>query len=97
MKGLINFPNRDVKIEYYKFLDIKDVKFEELKDIRDVKIDTTKPVLERVISFLIQMDGNPYIFKVGDTPVKVCFDEDEPSLQECLVNMINRHKTNYLF
>ena len=81
----------------YKFIHIKDVKFEELKDIRDVKIDTTKPVLERVISFLIQMDGNPYIFKVGDTPVKVCFDEDGPSLQECLVNMINRHKTNYLF
>lgn len=91
------FENLKQKLEYYKSLDIKDVKLEELKDIRDVKIDTTKPVLERIMSFLIQMEGNPYIFKVGDTPVKVSFNEDGPSLQQCLVNMFTGHKYNNLF
>lgn len=85
------FESLKQKLEYYKSLDIKDVKLEELKDIRDAKIDTTKPVLERIISVLIQMDGNPYIFKVGDTPVKVTFNEDGPSPQQCLVNMFVRH------
>lgn len=85
------------KLDYYKSLDIKDVKLEDLKDIRDIKIDTTKHVLERILSFLVQMDGNPYIFKVGDTPVKVSFNEDGPSLQECLVNMFVGHITNKLF
>lgn len=89
--------NLKQKLEYYKSLYIKDVKLEELKDIRDVKIDTTKPVIERICSFLVQMDGNPYFFKVGDTPVKVCFNEDGSSLQECLVNMFVGHKTNKLF
>ena len=82
------------KLEYYKSLDIKDIKLEKLKDIRDVKIDATKPVIERICSFLVQMDGNPYIFKVGDTPVKVSFKKEGPSLQKCLVNMIVGHKTN---
>lgn len=89
--------NLKQKLEYYKSLDIKDVKLEELKDIRDVKIDITKPVLERILSFLVQMDGNPYIFKVEDTPVKVCFNEDGPSLQECLEKMCMGHKTNGIF
>lgn len=85
------------KLEYYKSLDIKDVKLEELKDIRDVKIDTTKPVLERILSVLVQMDGNPYIFRVGDTSVKVCFNEGGPPLQECLEKMCIKHKTNGIF
>lgn len=34
------------------------------------------------------------IFKVGDTPVKVSFKKEGPSLQKCLVNMIVGHKTN---
>lgn len=98
-KGIINLmitkekvENLKQKLEYYKSLDIKDIKLEKLKDIRDVKIDTTKPVIERICSFLVQMDGNPYIFKVGDTLVKVCFNEDGPSLQECLVNMFAGHQ-----
>ena len=70
-------------LEYYKSVDIKDVKLEDLKDIRDVHIDTTKPVHERVFSFWAQI-GNPYLFKVGDVKVKVEFNDNGPSLQELL-------------
>lgn len=93
----VEIENLKQKLECNKSLNIKDVKLEELKDIRDVKIDTTKPVLERIISFLIQMDGNPYIFKVGDTPVNVSFNDNGPCLQQYLVNMFTGHKNNNLF
>ncbi len=89
--------NLKQKLEYYKSLDIKDVKLEELKDISDVHIDTAKPVIERIISFLVQMDGNLYIFKVENTPIKVSFKDDGPLLQECLEKMCIRHKTNGIF
>lgn len=71
------------KLEYYKSLDISDVKVEDLVDIRTVHIDTSRPVLERILSFMVQI-RNPYLFKVGDTPVKVEFNEEGPSLQKCL-------------
>ena len=52
------------KLEYYKSLKIEDAKLEELKDLRDVKIDTSLPVIERILSFMIQIE-NSYLFKVG--------------------------------
>lgn len=70
-------------LENYKSLDIGDVKLDELVDIRTVKIDTTRPVLERILSFMVQI-RNPYLFKVGNTPVKVEFNDDGPTLQESL-------------
>ena len=71
------------KLEYYKTLDIGDVKLNDLVDIRTVRIDTSRPVHERILSFMAQI-RNPYLFRVGDTPVKVEFNEEGPSLQQCL-------------
>ena len=71
------------RLEYLKSLDIGDVKLEDLVDIRTVHIDTSRPVHERILSFMVQIK-NPYLFKVGDTPVKVEFNENGPSLQEAL-------------
>lgn len=70
-------------LENFKSFDIGDVKLDELVDIRTVKIDTTRPVLERILSFMAQI-RNPYLFKVGNTPVKVEFNDDGPTLQESL-------------
>lgn len=64
-------------------MDIGDVKLEDLVDIRTVHIDTSKPVLECILSFMVQIK-NPYLFKVSDTSVKVEFDDDGPSLQKLL-------------
>lgn len=87
--------DRLYKLLEYKSLDIKDVKLEDLKDIRDVHIDTTKPVHERVLSFWAQI-GNPYLFKVGDTKVKVEFNDNGPSLQELLeAFFIKLYEKNY--
>ncbi|MDE7167881.1 MAG: hypothetical protein K2O28_03415 [Clostridia bacterium] len=64
-------------------MNINDAKLEELKDITDVHIDPNLLVLERILSFMVQI-GNPYLFKVGDTPVKVGFSKKGPTLQNIL-------------
>ena len=60
---------------------------DELVDIRDVKIDKTLPVEERVISYVKQIK-NPYMFKVGNTIVRVSYRKDGPSFQEVFNQML---------
>ena len=60
---------------------------EQLVDIRDVKIDRTLPVEERMISYVKQIK-NPYMFKVGNTVVRVSYKEKGPSLQEVVEQML---------
>ena len=43
-----------------------------LTDLKTVSIDTQKTGNERIISFVEQVK-NPYLFKVGDTVVKVVY------------------------
>jgi len=62
---------------------INDIKIEDLKDISNVIIDKDMPVADRICSFLEQI-GNPYLFKVGDTPVKVSFPTNALSIQKIL-------------
>ncbi len=70
-------------LDYFKSLKLYDAKIENLKDIKSVKIDTKRPTTERVLLFMAQI-GNPYLFKVGDVPVKVIFNDNGPTLQQCL-------------
>ena len=65
----------------------RQVLLDELVDIRDVKIDKTLPVEERVISYVKQIK-NPYMFKVGNTVVRVSYTEGGPSLQELVEQML---------
>lgn len=70
-----------------KFFENKSTTMEELVDITMVEIDKSKPVNERIISFIDQI-GNPYYFKVGDTPVRVSFDPNGKSFQATVEKMI---------
>lgn len=65
----------------------KQALLDELVDIRDVKIDKTLTVEERVISYVKQIK-NPYMFKVGNTVVRVSYTEGGPSLQELFEQML---------
>lgn len=78
------------KLEQYKSQKISDVKVEDLKDISSVCINQDKPIAERVLSFMLQI-GNPYLFKVGDTPVKVSFASDAPTLQESMKAILTKN------
>lgn len=53
-----------------KEVDVSSCDINSLMDLREINIDTTKPVTQRIESFLEQVQ-NPYLFKVGDIVMKV--------------------------
>lgn len=77
------------KLEQFKAQKLSDVKLEDLKEITSIHIDTDRPVLERILSFMVQI-GNPYIYKVNDTPIKVSFTKGAPSLEESLITIFTK-------
>ena len=72
--------------------DIEKIKMEKLKDITKLIIGLDEPPLQRLIRFMYTM-GNPYIFRVGKTPVKVVFSNrhNAVSLQKSVENIVSRH------
>ena len=59
-----------------------------LVDIRDVKIDRSLPIEERVKSYVEQIK-NPYMFKVGNTVVRVSYADTNRTMSDNFVNMID--------
>lgn len=64
----------------------KDI-LESLVDIRDVKIDRSKPVEERMKSYVEQIK-NPYLFKVGNTIVRVSYANTQATINDNFVNLL---------
>ena len=60
---------------------------ESLVDIRDVKIDSSKPVEERMKSYVEQIK-NPYLFKVGNTIVRVSYANTQATINDNFVNLL---------
>ena len=58
-----------------------------LVDIRDVKIDRSQPVEERMKSYVEQIK-NPYLFKVGNTVVRVSYANTQATINENFVNLL---------
>ena len=58
-----------------------------LVDIRDVKIDRSQPVEERMKSYVEQIN-NPYLFKVGNTVVRVSYANTQATINDNFVNLL---------
>lgn len=58
-----------------------------LVDIRDVKIDRSQPVDERMKSYVEQIK-NPYLFKVGNTVVRVSYANTQATINDNFVNLL---------
>lgn len=58
-----------------------------LVDIRDVKIDRSKPVEERMKSYVEQIK-NPYLFKVGNTVVRVSYANTQDTINDNFVDLL---------
>ena len=58
-----------------------------LVDIRDVKIDRSQPVEERMKSYVEQIK-NPYLFKVGNTVVRVSYANTHATINDNFVNLL---------
>ena len=77
-------------LEQCREKNIGDVGVSDLKDISSVVIDKNKPLYERALSFIAQIK-NPYLFKVNNTPVKVSFTDNAPTMQKCLELVFTRN------
>ena len=77
-------------LNQYEALKIRNAKVEELKDIETINVDTQRPVVERVLSLIEQL-GNPYLFKVGNIPVKVSFNDKGLTLQQSLEKIFTQN------
>ncbi len=82
-KGLISAE----ELRKMKDIDIRTVDKNQLIDLNSVVIDESKPVEERILSF-IQQIRNPYCFRVGDVAVKVVYKENGPTFQQNLEDML---------
>ena len=58
-----------------------------LVDIRDVTIDRSQPVEERMKSYVEQIK-NPYLFKVGNTVVRVSYANTQATINDNFVNLL---------
>ena len=74
--------------EKAKETDVKDLDKSELVDIRDVKIDSKKPYLIRVISYINQV-RNPYCYRVGDVVVRVSYAGKDKTFTDSFTEMIS--------
>ena len=59
-----------------------------LVDIRSVKIDPAQPVEERMRSYVEQIK-NPYMFKVGDTVVRVSYANTQATINDNFINLLS--------
>ena len=58
-----------------------------LVDIRDVKIDRSMSVEDRMKSYVEQIK-NPYMFKVGNTAVRVSYANTQATINDNFVNLL---------
>ena len=58
-----------------------------LVDIRDVRIDRSMSVEDRMKSYVEQIK-NPYMFKVGNTVVRVTYANTQATINDNFVNLL---------
>ena len=58
-----------------------------LVDIRDVRIDRSMSVEDRMKSYVEQIK-NPYMFKVGNTVVRVSYANTQATIKDNFVNLL---------
>lgn len=58
-----------------------------LVDIRDVKIDRSMSIEDRMKSYVEQIK-NPYMFKVGNTVVRVSYANTQATINDNFVNLL---------
>lgn len=71
----------DEELETMAAVDVRTVDINTLTDIRDIKIDTKRPVEEKLASFAKQTN-NIYVHRIGDYVVKVKFQKEGPSIDD---------------
>ena len=70
-------------------VDVRTVDIDTLTDLRDIQIDTKAPVEKKLASFARQA-GTPYVGRIGDYVVKVCYQKEGATIDEKMEEYIRR-------
>lgn len=70
-------------------VDVRTVDIDTLTDLRDIEIDTKAPVEKKLASFAKQTK-NPYVNRIGDYVVKVCYQKEGSTIDEKMEEYIRR-------
>lgn len=62
-----------------------------LKDIQEVSIDQSIPVSRRILQTIREVN-NPYLYRVGDTVVKLTFSSTDATLESSLLEVLRRSR-----
>lgn len=94
--SLADIPDNPLEItpeqwEELKAVDIRTIDKSQLVDIKTVEIDQSKPVPERILSYLKQVK-NPYAIRVGDMAVKIKYAENGPSFEEVFKHLLEHQQ-----
>ena len=76
-------------------VDVRTVDIDTLTDLRDIQIDTKAPVEKKLASFARQTK-NPYVNRVGDYVVKVCYQKKGFTIDEKMEEYIRRLAEVYI-
>jgi len=77
-----------LQLDEMKNMSIDNTNKEDLIDISALTVDQDLDKYERIEKFIHDV-RNPYLFKVGDTVVKVQFGESQKTLQESITKMLD--------
>lgn len=66
---------------------VNDRDVNDLVDIGTLQIEPSKDKVEKILKYFVQV-GNPYLFRVGGTVVRVAFAENGATLQDAMVNAL---------
>ena len=58
-----------------------------LIDIKKINIDITQDKITRTLEYANAV-GNPYLFRVGDTPVQVKYSSGNKTMQDSFINYL---------
>jgi hypothetical protein len=77
------------ELEQMKAMDIREVDIESLTDIRDIQIDENLPVEERWEDYIRQVK-NPYMVRMGNYVIKLCYSDGEATINDRMREYIAR-------
>lgn len=72
-------------LNFLRNSEVGDYMRDSLIDISTVEVDRSKPVKERLNDFVKEV-GNPYVFKVGDVAVKVCYNPKGKTISDAVAD-----------
>ena len=78
----------DIYLNAMRDIDIQDVDPSVLPDIRDINIDSSKPILNRAVDFIIQSKNTRFV-RCGNILIQLEYADTDTSIEDCVIRHFN--------